>query len=228
MRYDAVVFDLFGTLIDTFTFDDYHETIAEMADALDASFEPFLAAWIESFRPRIIGDFKSTTENIRHIAGDIGISPTEEQLTAVEELRHRWTREWITPRPDAIATLERLRELGHRIGLISDCSIEVPSVWPETDFPPYFDATVFSASVGMKKPDPRIYQLACKQLGVEPDRCLYVGDGSSRELTGAKEVGMTPVLIEAPHDEYFVDRQDALEWKGPKIKSLSEVLSFVQ
>ena len=73
-----------------------------------------------------------------------------------------------------------------------------------------------------------VYRLACERLGVEPDRCLYVGDGSSRELTGAREVGMTPVLIEAPHDEYFVDRQDAIEWKGPKIGSLSEVLSFVQ
>jgi putative hydrolase of the HAD superfamily len=80
----------------------------------------------------------------------------------------------------------------------------------------------------MKKPDPRIYDLVCRQLGVEPDRCLYVGDGSSRELTGAREVGMTPILISVPTDQYFVEREDASEWTGPVVESLSEVLDFVQ
>ncbi len=228
MKYDAVIFDLFGTLIDTFTFEDYHETIAEMTEVLDASFDQFLAAWIESFIPRTTGAFSSTAENIWHVSNEIGLEPTQEQVDEVVKLRHKWTRHWITPRSDAISTLAELREMGHRIGLITDCSIEVPTVWQETEFPPYFDSTIFSASVGMKKPDPKIYNLCCEQLGVEPDRCLYIGDGSSRELTGAKEMGMTPILIVAPGDDYFVERKDAVEWTGPRIAHLSEVLDYVQ
>jgi putative hydrolase of the HAD superfamily len=37
------------------------------------------------------------------------------------------------------------------------------------------------------KPDPRIFQLACKRLGLQPEDCLYVGDGGSNEFTAAKE-----------------------------------------
>ena len=81
---------------------------------------------------------------------------------------------------------------------------------------------------GCKKPDPHIYQLACKRLGVTPDACLCVGDGGSRELTGATRVGMQPVLFELPPEEgHETDRPDVREWRGPTITTLRDVLSYV-
>ena len=89
---------------------------------------------------------------------------------------------------------------GFRIGLVTDCSWETVLLWPETPLPPYFDSTVFSCAVGMRKPDPRIYALACDQLGLAPERCLYVGDGDSDELAGAERVGMTALRIHVPYE----------------------------
>lgn len=40
------------------------------------------------------------------------------------------------------------------------------------------------------KPDPAIYLLACRRLGVAPEDCVFVGDGGDRELEGAAAVGM--------------------------------------
>ena len=72
----------------------------------------------------------------------------------------------------------------------------------------------------MKKPDPLIYQLTTKRLGVEPETCLYVGDGSSRELTGAVQVGMHPVLLNLSKDNPDAHQIGREEWSGPTILSL--------
>jgi len=90
---------------------------------------------------------------------------------------------------------------------------------------------VLSSSAGVKKPDPRIYQLAVEQLAVEPKDCLYIGDGDSQELTGAAQVGMHPVLIRVPDEDstdvYRVDAE-AEDWDGPVISSLKEVLPLLE
>jgi len=81
----------------------------------------------------------------------------------------------------------------------------------------------------MKKPDPRIYRLACDGLGVAPHRCLYVGDGFSHELTGAANVGMRAVLI-APSDEVRADAPgyEGHTWPGSRIETLSEVMNLLR
>jgi putative hydrolase of the HAD superfamily len=82
-----------------------------------------------------------------------------------------------------------------------------------------FDAEVFSCSVGLRKPDPRIYLLACDQLGVEPQETMFVGDGANDELAGAERVGITAVLLERAGEEQ--------EWAGQRVRSLPELLSLV-
>jgi putative hydrolase of the HAD superfamily len=134
----------------------------------------------------------------------------------------------LQPRPDALKTLGFLRANGYKVGLISDCSSEVPTAWKDTSLAPLIDVSIFSCVAGVKKPDPRIYRMALERLGVEARDCLYIGDGSSRELSGAQEVGMHPVLIRIPH-EMTADayRMDEEEWQGPAISSLSEVVGLL-
>jgi len=115
-----------------------------------------------------------------------------------------------------------LRKSGFKIGLISDCTYEIPLIWEETSLSPHFDNVIFSCNFGIKKPDPRIYHLACKKSKVKPKNCLYIGDGSSRELSGALNVGMFPILIRSPSEKDSV-RIDEENWDGPRISSLSEI-----
>ena len=56
-----------------------------------------------------------------------------------------------------------------------------------------FDETVISGDVGMHKPQPEIYLLACERLGVEPADCVFVDD-LRENVTGAEAVGMTAIL----------------------------------
>src|SRR5262249_13476401 len=112
--------------------------------------------------------------------------------------------------------------------LISDCSAEVPLLWPECALAPLIEAPVFSCAVGMKKPDPRIYALACARLGIQPAECLYVGDGSEQELSGAAAVGMRPVLVRVAFAEATTPhRPEAAAWGGVAIDTLADVLALV-
>jgi len=60
-----------------------------------------------------------------------------------------------------------------------------------------FDATVISGDVGLHKPQPEIYRLACERLGVEPDDAVFVDD-LRENVAGAEAVGMTAVLHRDP------------------------------
>ena len=136
-------------------------------------------------------------------------------------MRREWTRRSLEPRPDAVETLAELRRRGHQLGLISVCSQDVPQVWEETPFAGAFDELVFSCDVGVSKPDPRIYEIACERLGVEPAECLFVGDGANDELPGAERAGMTAVQLRASGERLTPEGE---AWNGQWIERLAEVL----
>ncbi len=138
-------------------------------------------------------------------------------------MRKDWTKRSLVPRPDALETLAELRSRGHRLGLISVCTQDVPDIWHETPLADTLDETVFSCKVGVSKPDPRIYEIASERLGVESAECLFVGDGANDELPGAERVGMTAVQLRAPGEELTPSGE---EWRGASIQSLAEVLEL--
>lgn len=228
MKYKAVIFDLFGTLIDNFTDSEYARVLEEMAATLDAPADAFSREWRGSFYLRTNGSHATHFESIWYICGRIGVTVTEEQVRKASDIRLDYSRRVLVPRPVTLPTIQELKSRGYRVGLISDCSPETPEVWPETPFHNIFDITVFSCVVSLKKPDPKIYLYACEKLGVKPEDCLYVGDGSSNELTGAAAVGMHPIMIVDPGetaDTHFVDKEQ--EWNGRTISTLDEVLGIV-
>ena len=99
-------------------------------------------------------------------------------------------------------------------------------VWEETPFVNFFDATVFSCSVKMMKPDPRIFYFAAENLKVKPEECLYIADGMDGELKAATTVGMIAVRVRFPHAS--IDDPYLEEWDGTVISSLKEVVDLLQ
>jgi putative hydrolase of the HAD superfamily len=157
----------------------------------------------------------------------LGIEPDPAAVAAAAEVRLATERRFGEPRPDAVPTLKALRERGLRIGLISDCSAELPTYFPDLPIAPYVDAAVFSFVTGARKPAPENYQLCCTQLRVRPEQCLYVGDGGSNELTGARAVGMRAVHLAIADEAGGVvyGRHDV--WDGETVSSLTEVLDLL-
>ena len=83
---------------------------------------------------------------------------------------------------------------------------------------------MLSFDAGLAKPDPRIYELAVRGLGVRAERCLYVGDGSDGELSGAAKAGMTAGLIRAPYDRADGARE---AWAGETVSAIPEAARTV-
>jgi len=228
-NYKAVVFDLFGTLVSTFSSSMHDIVLENMAKMLDVPNDAFAKLFDYDMRAaREMGDFASIEENIKIACKQLGVNPGTTTIEKAAIYRFDFMENALAPRKDAIQTMVQIRSKGHKIGLISDCSPEVPVLWSASPFAKIVDVPIFSCEVGIKKPDQGIYNLLCDRLGVKPTECLYVGDGDSFELEGALEAGMDPVLIRVEgEDTYDRDRPLAANWKGKKISVISDIMQFV-
>ena len=228
MTYSAVIFDLFGTLIDDFG-TSVGSMNQEMADALAVPYEQFIPLWNQTAEMRIIGAFDSVEANIEYVCRAMNASPGPDEIRQAVEIRMKYIRRALQPKPEAIDTLRQLKNQGYKIGLVSNCSIEIAMLWPETPFAHFIGTPIFSCVARLMKPDERIYHLAIERLGITPDSCLYIGDGEDCELTAAAKVGLHPVLIRASSRQtHSKSHQDAREWQGTTIAGLTEVLQLVK
>ncbi len=216
MRYRGVVFDLWQTLV-PFPVESAQRMYEDIARHFGSDPERFRALWITGRRDRESGPIEP---HLRSLAKQLAF---EGDIAPVVTLRRDWTLTSLVPRPDAVSTLQELRRRGHRLGMISACSQDVPDVWERTPFADLFDSAVFSCSVGFSKPDPRIYEHCCDELGVRPEECLFVGDGANDELPGAERAGMTAVQLRAPGEQLTPEGE---RWTGRSIERLSEVLEL--
>jgi len=228
MKYFAVIFDLFGTLADNFSSREYGDALVQMASALSLPWDDFRRVWFDSSSERNTGVFQDCEAGVEHVCHELGVQRERRQIRLAAQVRLDYIRRVVTSRSDATEVLSRLKEEGYKTGLISDCTHEIPVIWPETHLSSLIDVAIFSCSVGLRKPDPDIYQLAIQRLGVRPEQCLYVGDGGSQELSGALRFGMHPVLIrlDAESTEPHLIKREY--WDGPVISSLKEVLTVVR
>src|SRR5918996_1208547 len=228
MKFEAVIFDLFGTLVDDFA-TSVGQTYSELAEALKVPYEQFMPLWRETSEMRSAGTFQTVEASIEHVCGIMGVRVGPEQMAKAVEIRLQQTRRALEPRPNAITTLGRLKNRGYKIGLLSNCSIEIPILWHETAFSDLIDSAIFCSREALKTPDPRIYRLACERLSVTPKKSLYIADGENYELTAAAKAGLHSVLIRTPSQETRTElRREAGEWQGDTINSLDEVLQLVR
>ena len=208
----AVIFDLWNTIA-VWPEDLWAETRPRVAEHLGLSAEEFESRWYgELAHMRETGPMGAVLALFDLSADDA------ERVTA---LRREVTRKGLVPVPGAVETIAALRERGLKTGLITVCSEDVVNLWEETDFHGLFDAEVFSAAVGLRKPDPEIYRIALEKLGVAAEDAVFVGDGANDELAGAERVGMTAVGVDSPTGELPAD------WAGLRIRELPELLALV-
>jgi putative hydrolase of the HAD superfamily len=224
MSYRAVIFDLFGTLVDDFA-SSTGPMNTDIATALHVPREPFTRVWRQTSEMRTNGTFQTVEASIEYVCGVMGVQVGAEQMTKAVAIRLQHTRRALEPRPDAVATLALLKDQDYKIGLISNCSIEIPILWPETTFADLVESPIFSCRERVKKPGPRIYHLACERLGVMPGACLYIADGEDHELTGAAKVGLHPVLLRNSTSQNRLELfRESREWQGATIQSLAEIV----
>lgn len=88
-------------------------------------------------------------------------------------------------RPDMVAALDLLKAEGFKLGCITNnvpsghgagMSGSVAKAEEVADILACFDHVIESSKIGIRKPDPRIYQMMCNVLGVQPSECIYLDD----------------------------------------------------
>ena len=191
MAAKVVIFDLFETLVSEF--DAGHPSHTEVAQTLQLPVKEFQREHQNLRLARLTGQFSDYTAILRHIVQKLGgKSPESTIKTLTERRRFAGAAHLHRIEPDILNMLNEITTSGVRLGLISNTEGSGVLDWANTPLARFFEVTVFSNLVGMVKPDPHIYQHACKNLGVAPSDCIFIGDGNSDELRGAAQVGMLP------------------------------------
>jgi putative hydrolase of the HAD superfamily len=98
--------------------------------------------------------------------------------------------------PDVIPTVDRLREAGVSLGVISNFEEWLERLLETLGVTGYFPVRVISGVEGVEKPDPEIFRIALERGGVAAEESVYVGDHPFFDIEAAEEVGMVAVLID--------------------------------
>ena len=98
------------------------------------------------------------------------------------------------PFPHLHNTLEALKQSGYLLGIITN-GLETfqKRTIQGLGIENYFDVIVISESAGVRKPEPEIFSIALRKLGIEAQQSVFVGDHPTVDVLGAKKFGMKAV-----------------------------------
>ncbi|MGB9717751.1 MAG: HAD family hydrolase [Thermoproteota archaeon] len=216
LKVKAVLFDLDGTLVDTF--EAFHIMVNDVLRRFNKPERSF------GENARLVG--KTSRTIAEAIARETGLN------TSLEELSTMMVREWIytyMPRygrlyPDALETLRELKRRGYLLGVVSNTSREeLPSYLNSFKIGGFFNVTVSAGDAEKPKPAPEPVLKAVEKLGVKPEEAVMIGDRpedvESGRAAGAYTVAVLRSIrpraeLEAAHPDYI-------------IAELSEILSIL-
>ena len=137
-------------------------------------------------------------ESLQKVLADIGLNhlPQSDLQEAVKSM-YTYTESWWKIEPDAHATLTKLREMGYRLGLISNAANtpDLNRLIDNHNLRGYFEVIVISADEGIRKPDPRIFSRTLARFGVKPEHAAMVGDTLPADILGAHNAGICSIWI---------------------------------
>ena len=134
------------------------------------------------------------------------------------------------PHPAGVDVLRGVREMGFRIGLISNTGM-TPGVLfrkflEEHGMLEYFDVMIFSDEVGYSKPSPEIFALTLEKLDATPSQTIHVGDHILNDVAAAKACGIKTVWIEGFYERF--DYTDPATEPDIAVSRLEDVVSAIR
>lgn len=205
---DAVVFDLLYTLAHPGTYPGDVDRIGWLAALTGVDETELRQRWAE-FEPVPESGAAGHGSHGRDpeidwvaaVSSDLGQPCSESTLRTIRadwDLTRRTALR--SPHPSALPTLDGLRRRGLRVGVLSNTHAMEIRTWPESPLAGAVDAVAFSHLIGRLKPEPAAYGAILSQLAVMPERSMFVADGGSGELAGARDYGFALVVLadEAP------------------------------
>ena len=123
-----------------------------------------------------------------------GLGVSREALEPIAEalsFRYDYDRTRVLRRPHLKQTIDALRDMGIRMGLISNIisTSVAPHFLAEYGIEDAMECVVLSSVTGIRKPDPEIFRVAERAMNLKPEQLAYVGDTLSRDVRGVRNAG---------------------------------------
>jgi putative hydrolase of the HAD superfamily len=204
-RIQAVIFDYYNTLIDVKTDEEKSEVFRflslylqyygvnmneqNLRAALDHEKKRYLKTKDEAY-PEM--DLEVVFSNILEKEGICNPFGAESCCKLFRLL----SRDRFQLFPDSLPVLKEIKRSGYPMAVVSDAQkvfcLEEGEMLGLNQF---FDHIVISTQFGFRKPDRRLFNIACNLLDITPAQAVYIGDDLKKDVKGAKQAGMVAILV---------------------------------
>lgn len=242
MTLRAVLFDVDDTLVDTRA--AFTAGIAAVTEAFLAHLPPERAGEVlEAWRRDDGGHFRAYTTGRLDFLGQrraratalhdafAGPELDDEGFAAWNETFEAAVRSAWRAHPDAGVVVATVRGRGLGLGALSNSDVAYQQVKLATAGLAQVPILVGIDTLGLGKPNPRVFQEACRRLGVAPEEALYVGDELDVDAAAAVEAGLVGVWLDRPGTRRggtFVEDEDVAREAGVVVvHSLHEILPLL-
>jgi len=230
----AVLFDLYGTLLDIQTDEQRPELWQTLARYLRYQGLPADAGRLqESFAEMVDRGQQDSSEQypetdvrglFSQIVQDLGCLEPGPFSTDVSRLFRTLSIVRMELFDDTLPVLQALRTK-FKIGLVSDA--QRVFLQPEiemTGLAPLLNVVIISTDYGFHKPDPRLFASALSLLGIDSQSAIFIGDSVRRDICGAENANIPAVLLARDGRR---EGDDAAQRRYPTVNSLSEVCEWL-
>jgi HAD superfamily hydrolase (TIGR01662 family) len=162
--------------------------------------------WGEAYRDAEKVTFPATQDYDRQVQDELerrllvelGVQAGDEALQCCRNAMERGYSQpgVIRPYPEVVEVLNALRELGYRLGIVSNWSWNLRERVAQAGLDGHFELVWASAYAGCNKPHPDIFHQALARMAVSRERALYVGDSYAHDVVGARNAGVDVALLD--------------------------------
>jgi putative hydrolase of the HAD superfamily len=229
----AVLFDLYGTLVDILT-DEWdlstYGTLSQFLSYFEIYYQPeeLAARYQEKTAEQMMAhqqDGPYGEIDVFQVFEEILVEgwrkqPERSLVIWLARLFRSLTRRRFGLFEDAQPVLDELSD-DYQLGIVSDAQwvFSEPEI-RMLGLNRYFDPIVLSSRYFIRKPDPQIYAHALRAMRIEPSQALYVGNDPETDVTGPQAIGMPVILIDRTHS---LNKPPV-----PCIRDLREIPKFIR
>ncbi len=203
LRFETVFLDAGGVLVNP-NWARVAETLGRHGVAADgprlAAAEPLAKRILDTPAPgsAAANDEERGWQYFNLVLGEAGIPLSEATGAAMRELSEYHARHnlWESVPPDVPEALERLREAGLRLVVVSNANGTVDEVFRRLGLRARVDVVIDSFREGVEKPDPRIFEIALERSGARRQTTLHAGDLYHVDVVGARAAGLEAWLVD--------------------------------
>ena len=233
----ALTFDFGNTLFDYYSviYEVFKRTMSRINGKTDYSKEEFLESY---FRAHTLIPEYLKENDLKHTQHDQEYWVAFYQMVFErlgiknEEVGKFFNEEWSNhPQaeiyPEATEVLKTLKERGYKIGIITNTINDYPLIrLKETGLMEFIDVVVQSFEFGISKPNTKIFEHTCKELGLEKKSTVHVGDEYYQDIKGGREAGLYDAILYLPFEKVPEVLAKSLPNSEKPIKNLKELLGM--